>query len=74
LVFYLHPWEFDPEQPVLPARGRERFRHYFNLKKTESKFNRLLNDYEFGTLQSFAASLSLDDVRQDFTDWITELS
>ena len=34
-VFYLHPWEIDPEQPRLPASRLGRFRHYRNLHKTE---------------------------------------
>jgi polysaccharide deacetylase family protein (PEP-CTERM system associated) len=30
-VFYLHPWEIDPEQPRLSAGRLGRFRHYCNL-------------------------------------------
>ncbi len=33
-VFYIHPWEVDPEQPVIEDIGRfSRFRHYNNLFK-----------------------------------------
>jgi len=47
-VFYLHPWEIDPGQPRMPgAKLKSRVRHYLNLDKTESRFNRLLNDFKF---------------------------
>ena len=47
-VFYLHPWEFDPQQPRMSgASAKSKFRHYLNLGKTESRFRRLLNDFEF---------------------------
>lgn len=45
-VFYLHPWEFDPEQPRFnKASAFSRFRHYNNLDKTEDRFSRLLKDF-----------------------------
>lgn len=47
-IFYIHPWEFDPKQPrVANINLQYKFRHYTNLKKTESKFIRLLHDYKF---------------------------
>ncbi len=51
-VFYLHPWELDPEQPRLHDRAGPlgRFRHYVNLERNEAKFRRLLEDFSFGTL------------------------
>ncbi len=50
-VFYLHPWEIDPEQPkVKNIALLSRFRHYFNLGKTECRFKRLLKDFNFGRI------------------------
>ena len=50
-VFYLHPWEFDPEQPRMAGAGwKSNFRHYLNLDKTAGRFGRLLNDFSFGTI------------------------
>jgi polysaccharide deacetylase family protein (PEP-CTERM system associated) len=49
-VFYLHPWEIDPEQPRLAAGWLSRFRHYRNLDKTEGRLRTLLSDFRFGTL------------------------
>lgn len=56
-VFYLHPWEVDPGQPEMKGAGwRSRFRHYNNLEKTEGRFIRLLDDFQFAP---FAQSPSL---------------
>lgn len=49
-VVYLHPWEVDPDQPRLPARGLSRFRHYTNLDKMAGRLERLLQDFTFGTM------------------------
>jgi polysaccharide deacetylase family protein (PEP-CTERM system associated) len=53
---YLHPWELDPDQPRLRPGRLRAFRHYVNLKRTESRLVRLLRDFRFGTL-----SASLDN-------------
>ena len=41
-IFYLHPWEIDPDQPRLPAPWLGRFRHYCNLRQTEARLRALL--------------------------------
>src|SRR5262245_32758310 len=55
VVFYLHPWEIDPEQPRMPASRLSRFRHYRNLEKTEPRLRRLLSDFAFGPAFSLLA-------------------
>jgi polysaccharide deacetylase family protein (PEP-CTERM system associated) len=52
---YLHPWEFDPEQPRLRPGWLRGFRHYVNLHRTESRLGRLLDDFTFGTLSEALA-------------------
>jgi len=52
IVFYLHPWELDPEQPRMKVRLDYRFRHYVNLKKTENRLEKLLKDFRFVPLKS----------------------
>jgi polysaccharide deacetylase family protein (PEP-CTERM system associated) len=48
-VFYVHPWEFDAEQPRVGAgSGLSRMRHYMNLHSTETKFAKLLSAFHFG--------------------------
>jgi polysaccharide deacetylase family protein (PEP-CTERM system associated) len=51
-VFYIHPWEIDPDQPRLHAGWLGRFRHYRNLDKTEARLRALLTQFRFGTVQS----------------------
>ncbi|MEZ6021126.1 MAG: DUF3473 domain-containing protein [Planctomycetota bacterium] len=48
---YLHPWEFDPEQPRYPAKFTSRFRHYLNLDKTTERLARLIDLGGFGTMR-----------------------
>jgi len=46
-IFYVHPWEFDTDQPrVNGAAILSKFRHYVNLQKTEIKFKKLLSDFQ----------------------------
>jgi polysaccharide deacetylase family protein (PEP-CTERM system associated) len=56
-VFYIHPWEVDPDQPRLPGRFLSRFRHYQNLATTEHKLNALLPRFRFSTLTDSLASM-----------------
>ena len=56
-IFYIHPWEIDPDQPRLPAGRLGRVRHYRNLEKTESRLRRLLADFKFDTVQSIVDGL-----------------
>jgi len=56
-VFYLHPWEIDPDQPRFAASLRSRFRHYQNLSRTERKLKQLLSTFQFQTMKdSFEAN------------------
>ena len=51
-VFYLHPWEVDPDQPRLTGAGwKSHTRHYLNLHRTEGRFRRLLRDFSFAPLR-----------------------
>jgi polysaccharide deacetylase family protein (PEP-CTERM system associated) len=48
---YLHPWEFDPGQPRVKAGFSAGFRHYLNLNKTLPRLERLLDEFQFGTME-----------------------
>jgi polysaccharide deacetylase family protein (PEP-CTERM system associated) len=48
VISYVHPWEFDPEQPRLPGRLKSRIRHYTNLSKTADRLKQLMGLGEFG--------------------------
>jgi len=58
-IFYLHPWEIDPEQPRVSANWLSRFRHYTNLDKTEERLQLLLREFRFGTTRDGLAQLGL---------------
>jgi polysaccharide deacetylase family protein (PEP-CTERM system associated) len=50
-MFYVHPWELDPDQPVIKGVGlTSRARHRVNLRRTESKLRSLLSQFRFGTI------------------------
>ncbi len=55
-VFYIHPWEVDPEQPRLKSKWKSRLRHYRNLHTTEAKLDRLLQTFPFGAFDEFRCS------------------
>lgn len=55
-IFYLHPWEIDPEQPRIECTGLSRVRHYRNLDKTEGRLRRLLKEFRFGTVSDVLAA------------------
>jgi polysaccharide deacetylase family protein (PEP-CTERM system associated) len=56
-VFYLHPWEIDPDQPRLRAGWVGRFRHYRNLDQTERRLHRLLSEFKFDALHTLIAGV-----------------
>jgi polysaccharide deacetylase family protein (PEP-CTERM system associated) len=47
---YVHPREIDPDHPRIEMGLGRRFRSYVNLKSTEPKLRRLLQDFEFAPL------------------------
>lgn len=50
-IFYLHPWEIDPEQPRFNASWLSRFRHYTNLDVCEARLRQLVRDFRFTTVR-----------------------
>jgi polysaccharide deacetylase family protein (PEP-CTERM system associated) len=53
LVFYLHPWEIDPDQPRFAAPLKSKLRHYTNLGRTEARLERMLRLFKFQTFQDY---------------------
>jgi polysaccharide deacetylase family protein (PEP-CTERM system associated) len=57
-MFYIHPWEIDPDQPrVRGLKRTTRFRHYVGLPKTERKIRRMLARLRFGTMSEAALQM-----------------
>lgn len=51
-MLYVHPWEIDPGQPVLPLGRLAAYRHYHGLGRVEDRLRRLLGEFRFGTVRS----------------------
>jgi hypothetical protein len=49
-VFYLHPWELDPDHPRIRFKAKAMATHYFNLRATLPRLERLLTEFRFTTL------------------------
>jgi polysaccharide deacetylase family protein (PEP-CTERM system associated) len=60
-VFYLHPWEIDPDQPRLEGSVLSRFRHYRNLARTEERLERLLSEFRFAPIWHVIAARSAEE-------------
>jgi polysaccharide deacetylase family protein (PEP-CTERM system associated) len=57
-IFYIHPWETDPDQPrVKGADRRTRFRHYVNLHRTFARLRLLLRDFRWDRVDQVVAGL-----------------
>ncbi|MGH9836692.1 MAG: XrtA system polysaccharide deacetylase [Blastocatellia bacterium] len=50
-IFMVHAWEVDPDQPVLPGTRFNVWRHRNNLNLTESRLERLLQDFRFTSVR-----------------------
>jgi polysaccharide deacetylase family protein (PEP-CTERM system associated) len=50
-VFYLHPWELDPDHPRIRLPWRIALTHFANLAATERRFRRLLQDFRFAPMK-----------------------
>jgi polysaccharide deacetylase family protein (PEP-CTERM system associated) len=59
VVFYLHPWEIDIEQPRLAGSLLSRFRHYTNLARCERRLERLLRDFPWAPMADVLDGLTL---------------
>ena len=47
-IFYVHPWEIDPEQPRITGLPlKSRLRHYVNLARVEGRLRRLLEEFRW---------------------------
>jgi polysaccharide deacetylase family protein (PEP-CTERM system associated) len=50
-VFYLHPWELDPDHPRISLPARVAATHYFNLRGSAGRLRRLLRDFRFAPMR-----------------------
>ena len=50
-MFYIHPWELDPEQPRMPVPLLQRVRHYRGLRRMQDRLARLLREFRFTSVR-----------------------
>lgn len=52
-TFYIHPWEWDPGQPVLDVPMLTRIRHYAGQAGVLARIDRLLGAFEWTTIAAY---------------------
>lgn len=58
---YLHPWEFDPDQPKLDAGFLRNLRQHLNLRRTGPRLERLIGAFAFAPMvEAIRAHLGRD--------------
>lgn len=68
VVFYLHPWEIDPEQPRMAVGPATRWRHYVGIERTARRLEWLVRDFRFDTIAS-VFNLSLQPAHLKLVRW-----
>ena len=58
-MVYIHPWEFDSEQPRFKLAPLAAFRHYYGLHNTEAKLEKLFSEIEFGPVREYLKSVEI---------------
>ncbi len=71
LVMYMHPWEFDPDQPRMEGSVLSRIRHYLNLDKTEGRIRALLQDFSFAPIRRVFPQIEQIQVNNSISPSIT---
>lgn len=56
-TFYIHPWEIDDGQPRLPVSTLARVRHYRGLDGTLARIDKLLTEFQFGSIAAYLPQL-----------------
>lgn len=60
--FYFHPWEIDVDQPrVANAPFKSKLRHYVNLNVMEKKLVKLMQDYDWSSMEEVYADVIAAD-------------
>lgn len=72
-MFYLHPWECDPDHPVVPMERKAKLTHYARLNKTVPCVDRLLQTFAFDTVSNVVKRYTADhELRRLTTDLLAD--
>lgn len=52
-IIYVHPWEFDAEQPRLDLPLVKKWRHYYNINRNLDKLDNLLQNFEWTSFKNY---------------------
>ncbi len=52
-IVYMHPWEFDVDQPRVRLGKLQSIRHYANIGRNENKLRRLLKEFEWMSFKEY---------------------
>jgi hypothetical protein len=55
-MFYVHPWEVDPDQPRVACDRLTGIRHYRGLAQTLPRLERLLGEFRFSAVRADSAA------------------
>jgi polysaccharide deacetylase family protein (PEP-CTERM system associated) len=58
VVFYVHPWEVDPDHPRVRLPRRIAMTHYVNLGRTEPRLRRLLREFAFAPMRELLPTVA----------------
>jgi polysaccharide deacetylase family protein (PEP-CTERM system associated) len=56
-TFYIHPWEIDPDQPVLDVPAFDRVKHYTGIGRTGKRLARLFQEFSFRPIRDTLRSI-----------------
>ena len=62
VIFYIHPWELDPDHPRISLPRRIAVTHYYNLKSTEQNLEKLLKDFHFTTMEYVSQQMDRESI------------
>ena len=64
IMSYLHPRDFDKDQPVINDLSiLRKFKSYYGLKNTEFKLNKWLNDFNFIDINNASKKINWDKIK-----------
>lgn len=63
-MFYIHPWEVDPEQPRIRVPFLTRLRHYGGLRRTVPRLSLLLSEFRFTSVARHLAEYGLTSTHE----------
>jgi len=60
-IIYMHPWEFDLQQPRLKLGKMQSARHYYNIKNNLKKLSQLLDTFRWTSFRNYFQESGLDE-------------